>query len=810
MTNTRAQGDQFRDRVFALLRMLPGLKRIEREYPVDHQAVDIYYEEVASFGTVPVACECKDYGTPLTRSQIETKIWPKYGPLLQNKTVKAVRVITPFPVGVDAQRYADSIGFTITTVDDLEAGIMDFGAYLRSIRAQFSDGGLDQYYLPVTFDAGEDAEDHLTAWLNGTNGRPIAILATYGMGKSSLAKRMAWLQASRHLESNNARIPILIQLHDISTEQDIRGLITKHFAAQHVVHNFHYELFCELNRRGRFFLIFDGFDEMRQAMSFSDIRFNFSEINRLVEGRSRVLLLGRPTVFKDITERQYALHGIRGENQRRASDAPDYIEVEIHEFDAERALDLMRAYGRYALTHSATIRGEAISTDLFDERLSYIRNHAELSVLSQRPVQARMLVDLALDPHVEWRTFSRYELYQEFVQRFLERETLKRTRQRFTAEQREQFQRELAWWMWTSDRASGFEVRALPRELFYQHVAHPDEADGVARDLLIGTLLDSKSQDRYYFHHRSYLEFLVAQHVCTTEWTPSSLRVVSDSLSEEIVAFIKDSPEIERLDPLHTWLNDVESALSRLFIDLLAYSDFKGGRSIILETTSSARDVFIYFHAVQHQGRSAKDVTRSLAQGVEMLVNRESRIACITCMVLHACGIATMPKDSPWSPSDFRHALAALLIDAQIEMERLLNTHNHKAALDPEAWSMRLVSESTIRQLGERGEVKFVVNLQGFFAAACLVLEDAVRLREWLTSPMAVGIASVSLRDLVQVEPSLATNKPNGSTLHRFFERFAEPSVLVPVRKARAALLDRQARPVLGLGQRGKSSEGTK
>lgn len=805
-TNTRAQGDAFRDRVYALLRMLPGLRVIEREHPVGHQAVDIYYEELASFGVVPVACECKDYGSPLTRSQLETKIWPKYGPLLQNKEVKAVRVITPFPVGVDAQRYAQSVGFTITTVDDLESGIMDFGVYLRAMRSQFAEGGLDQYYLPVRFDNQADAEDFLTTWLNGEHSRPIAVLATYGMGKSSLAKRMAWLQAGRHLANNQARIPILIQLQDISTEQDIRGLITKHLAAQHVVHNFHYELFCELNRRGRFFLIFDGFDEMRQAMSFSDLRFNFSEINRLVEGHSRVLLLGRPTVFKDAAERQYALHGIRGETQRRVSDAPDYVELEIQDLDAARAHELMQTYGRYALTHSAAIRGEAISAEAFEERLLYVRNHPELSVLSQRPVQARMLVDLALDPYVEWRTFSRYELYQEFVQRFLEREALKRARQRFTAEQRERFQRELAWWMWTSDHASGFEVRALPRELFSQHTAHPDEADGVARDLLMGTVLDSKSQDRYYFRHRSYLEFLVAQHVCTEEWTARSLAAVPDRLTEEIAAFIKDSPEIERLDPLHTWVNDVEIALPRLFIDLLAYSSYKGGSSLALEPTSSARDVFIYWHAIEHQKINANEVLPSLARGMRDLVDRESRIACITCMMLYACGISSIDGDRDERIlSDLRYPLSALLMDTQTEMQRLLD-HNRNApvALDPEAWSMRLVAQSMVRQQ-QRGAV-YTIDLNRFFGAAEHLLEDGVRLSDWTASAMALLETEVSLRELAIIEPSLTTNKPSGSVVQRFFEKFPNPSMLVPVRKKVAPQV-RRIRPVLGLRPRPRTNE---
>src|SRR5690606_28709891 len=99
---------------------------------------------------IRVGCECKNYGVPLTRSTVEKEIYPKYHPLLENRLLDAVRVITTLPVAVDLQRYAEVSRIRITTLDELESEIMDFSSYLRAMIAQYSDEGLDVYYRPAT------------------------------------------------------------------------------------------------------------------------------------------------------------------------------------------------------------------------------------------------------------------------------------------------------------------------------------------------------------------------------------------------------------------------------------------------------------------------------------------------------------------------------------------------------------------------------------------------------------------------------------------------------------------------------------
>jgi hypothetical protein len=790
MTSTRARGDAFRDRVFGLLRMRPGIRNIVREKPVQHQAVDIYYEELASIGYMRIGCECKDYGAPLTRGVIEDKIYPKYNPLLANRELDAVRIITKLPVAVDVQRYVESIHFRLTTLDELESGIMDFASYLHSMDAQYADEGLDVYYRPAAFESsedagiqhGDDAEQVLTSWIEREgDARPLAILATYGMGKSSLARRLAWVQANRHLESSAARIPILIQLGDISTEQDIRGLVSKHFAAQNVVHNFHYDLFCELNRRGRFVLIFDGFDEMKHTMSFSDIRFNFSEINRLVEGRARVLLLGRPTIFRDDHERQYALHGLR-ENQLSVPDAANYIELGLCEFDEPRAAEMMKAYGEFAIERRTKRGNDCVSSKEFLARLASVEKDEEMATLSRRPVQAKMLVDLALEPQVEWRRFTRYEMYNEFVYQFLERETKKIARKRFAHEDRAKFQRELAWWMWITNHTSGFEIRALPRDLFAPYIQHADEAEGVARDLVSGAMLDQKSPDRYFFRHRSYLEFLVAQYVCTVQWTLAGLGALLDVLTDEVLEFIEECPRRASLDTMLALVDEIEKPVSKHFVELLGFHVARAMPGEKLDESASARRVFIHWAALRNM--RGDEVIHDLALTARSLVNRESRIAAIAAMVITADRAVDL--ESPTRKSMLIPAIVTLLVDTQDEMQRVLDLHGRaRVVLDPQAPSMWLLATG-LRGMWKSSELILYFDSEALFDSVSDLLKDSVRLSEW----GRVGLPlepEISLAELGRVDVALSPTTALGAQVEKFFRRFPDPSILVPPR-ARVSL----------------------
>ena len=83
------------------------------------------------------------------------------------------------------------------------------------------------------------------------------------------------LGRERFLRNATERIPIMIRLEELAVEQSLEGLLGKHFTSVSVTPRYVFDLFMELNLRGRFVIFLDGFDEMAHAMSFERLRYNF-------------------------------------------------------------------------------------------------------------------------------------------------------------------------------------------------------------------------------------------------------------------------------------------------------------------------------------------------------------------------------------------------------------------------------------------------------------------------------------------------------------------------------------------------------
>src|SRR4029079_18753763 len=99
---------------------------------------------------------------------------------------------------------------------------------------------------PGRFTSGEDAEQLIVDWIEDRptsldRSRPVAILGAYGLGKSSLASRLASdLARKARLDPSN-RMPILIRLGEVGGTQDIASLLGKHFTDTHNVPGYSFE-----------------------------------------------------------------------------------------------------------------------------------------------------------------------------------------------------------------------------------------------------------------------------------------------------------------------------------------------------------------------------------------------------------------------------------------------------------------------------------------------------------------------------------------------------------------------------------------
>jgi hypothetical protein len=637
--DTTAQGNLFRESIRQLIALTPGCTNVQVEYPIGSQAVDIYYEERTSFNLMRVACECKDYGAPLTRELLASKIWPRYSPLLQSNLIDAVRVIAPLPINVNAQAYIRDIGFTFQTADEVASQVIDFRPYMLGLKSSFAEDGLDRYYIRPVLAEANDLESTLVDWIAAESSRPIAILAGYGMGKTSFARRVAFLLANNALARAQERIPIIIPLSEISGEQDLEGLLGKIFSARHPLQGYSFPAFMELNRRGRFVVILDGFDEMKHSISWGEFERNFTELNRLTGACTRVLLLGRPSALMSDDEYLFVLRGKRrsGSLMLHVEGAPDYLELALRPFTSEQALAFMEMYAGYRSAADAASRADTSTFTEINTRLESIRQDAEMMSLILRPVQAKMLADLAIDPGVNWRSFTRYELYSEFVRRITDREARKPTRSAVDGSTRLKFLRKLAWWVWTRSSSSGFRAPDVPNNLVGDITGGDPDADLLSkkRELIAGSLLESKASDTYYFPHRSFLEFLVAEYCCLEGPTGPSLEDLPSAITPDVRSFIQESGHASTVASWINRLNNIEASLSSEFFALIAWAANATQYPATFESNpeSTPREALFRLFRQKDGNAPPNEIANQLASTYRVAYDPQTRLTCLASLL---------------------------------------------------------------------------------------------------------------------------------------------------------------------------------
>lgn len=414
--------------------------------------------------------------------------------------------------------------FLVQTPDQLLRESIDFRSYLHYLETIFeeSSDGLASYYVRPRDSTGLDIEEEITQWIQGPGNfgdgmwptlhplRPVAVLGAYGIGKSSLATRLASQLARAALDGTDNRIPVLIRLGEVSGEQTLEGLLGKHFTATHQVQGYSFPAFEALNRSGHLVVILDGFDEMKQLLSWREFRYNLAQLNRLHTGLSRLIILGRPTAFETDAEYQDALHGRRCVDNRYLQEPgwPDYQELEMAQLDADQMANFVEDYLQYR--NSDLVSDERRMRQLRDQLKS-----PQLKDVARRPVQLRMLLELLPGYQGKIEDLDVGEVYRLFIDLLIDdvmgREEAKHTRLNFRATERREFLKRFAFWLWNTRDAGIVTTDMIPAELVATFASSDDEIESVRRDLVAGSPLDRRHGERIRFPHRSFQEYLVAE-----------------------------------------------------------------------------------------------------------------------------------------------------------------------------------------------------------------------------------------------------------------------------------------------------------
>lgn len=507
--------EQFENDVRGLLRLQGWF--VEPERILGHKKVDAYAEKAGEFMKKQrIAVECKHYKEPISQAQL-SEIFTNYLPLVQENLIDSLLVVTLNGLSPSAQSFAQSAkGLIHITFDNLLYSSIDFSSYIQGMKSQYYDGNLSRLYTEQPFKDDARGEQiglaqALFSWTQKEGDRPVAVLGGYGMGKSTLARHLAFLCALEHLANPRVRIPILIKLEDVVTDQSLEGLLGRHFTYVAVVPNYNFHTFMMLNANGRFVILLDGFDEMKKTMSWEAMRYNLQQLNRLVVPQSKVVLLGRPTAFLNAEEYSEALHGRRSvlSSDRSIPDWPDYMEFHLLPFQLSQIEEYISKYVE-VLKKQKT---KTIVSTQIDKLLNLVTSNKEnqLLDLASRPVQLKMLLEILPYYQGDIDNLTTTILYSEFIDLVIRRELTKKAREAFSVKDRRRFASELAFWMWENNTGTEVLVSSLSENLFEEFKLPGVPLDSVKRDLLSGCFLERKPPEGLYFPHRSFLEFLVAE-----------------------------------------------------------------------------------------------------------------------------------------------------------------------------------------------------------------------------------------------------------------------------------------------------------
>ena len=545
-------GNSFRDQVANVVKARYGSATTERK--VGGKDADIFFSIKYPGGDpLKIAVECKAWKKPLTSKDI-TGIYSEYIPAFEAREVDSLWIISMLPVRGEQDETIRAFGFKLRffTLASLVSELIDFTPYLNHLVFDFEKDGLAKYYINPRTENGDDLhKDIVIPWLSKPKASPLAVIAEYGAGKTSYAKFLSSFLAAQSLTDATCPIPILLQLGDLTRQQSIRGLINSLFSDEFGIEGYKYSLFLTLMEQGRFVVILDGFDEMKHAMRRRDIEKNFESIREFIEGKkSKYILLGRPSPFLSL-EDEFPLRAVTPIGSQLVSHPTHegFSVVGLADFTNTEVELFLRGF---LTNYPSDCQVDPASVD---RRIAEIRSKG-LMETARRPVHARMLGALAASPSWQVSASTEYDLFNHFVSAFLRREVFeKAAREPVPEAERHDFMQRIAWWLWSQKKAISFTADQVPEYLIETTRKYFDDEDTeevILREMLTGSMLGRRlatelivEKDAYsfYFPHRSFWEFFVAEYVASIKFHETDFLKLTKGTSQQIITFLRERDE---------------------------------------------------------------------------------------------------------------------------------------------------------------------------------------------------------------------------------------------------------------------------
>ena len=416
----------------------------------------------------------------------------------------------------DEVEKAENHNLACYTFDELLDQDADFTAYLDWLETEITSRGIDTKYVPlactkeeidpdtqrkigVSHYDGRDGwiEGYIDLWLNDPVKEHISVLGEFGTGKTWFAMHYAWMALQRYRDAQKRglerpRLPLVIPLRDYAKAVSVESLFSEFFFRKHEIPLAGYSAFEQLNRMGKFLLIFDGFDEMAAKCDRQEMINNFWELAKTVVPGAKVILTCRTEHFPEAKEGRALLNAeLQASTTILTGETPQFEVLELEKFNDEQ------------IRQALSVQTEAATVEK-------VMGNLQLLDLARRPVMTELILE-ALPDIEAGKPVDMSRIYLYAVRRKIERD-IKAERTFTSVADKLYFLCELSWEMLSTDKMS-LNYRGFPdriRSLFGSIVQEEKDLDHWHYDMMGQTMLIRNADGDYTPAHRSLLEFFVA------------------------------------------------------------------------------------------------------------------------------------------------------------------------------------------------------------------------------------------------------------------------------------------------------------
>lgn len=595
-------GSELRDNIINLLKLQYSI--VEPEYKVCNKSADIFYIDDTNplFQNV-VAIECKDWASPLSSHDLRD-IYHEYFPAISSSEIDRLIIIGKHELGKEPAETIRKLDRTsYVSYDNFITSLMNFSYLLQDNILSFRQHESYKNFLTSkVLGSSQTIEEHTRHWLSGNEG-VLLIYGGYGIGKSSFSLHLTAKLSEEFRKNDFKRIPIRISLGGLYHKQDLKSLIASSLSGADgaaSVRNFSYSLFLEMVRLGYFLVILDGFDEMRHAMGIDDFEYTFSEFSALFEGDAKTIILGRPDSFFTDDEEDRVIRSTIGSKT-------EFSKVEISMLDRNQVQS-------YVDNHISKNRK---SYKNLDDIESFCRSalESEIDIVS-RPVQLKMFISVMERLSAKGPNFNRYDLYFYFIYNFARREDEKKSRnfeprgewKYGYSDARTVFMQEIAWWVLAIKRENRFLPREIPWDLVPRDLRNNADKDNALREIILGSVIEPnkaqnsngpiqvKGQRFYYFPHKSYIEFLVAEYFCRKEFSREMYADFFEFANSEILSFIEEGPDNHVVN-IRKGLEFARGTISARILKIAARDpQLSDEKQQLMDGKGSAGRLYVFYH----------------------------------------------------------------------------------------------------------------------------------------------------------------------------------------------------------------------